>query len=228
LKPEEHRIFSASLDDTIRCWDPYDNCCLRTYKNDRSAEVACMLYSKMHQLIISGHEDGGVRLWNPDSGTCLKLRPSETDQKTENHQNMIACMTLGRLQKGGERCLLTADYDGRIGVFDLRKGRDAKPHLKCIHQAHGVETGADAASVDLFAPAPHEILCMALGPRREWKKAHNVAEPETELLYTAGNDLVIRVWDERRVANREKSWPQEKFDGAHRKYTRNPPVACDV
>ena len=199
LKPEEHRIFSAGLDDTIRCWDPYDNCCLRTYKNDRSAEVSCMLYSKLHELIISGHEDGGVRLWNPDSGTCNKLRPSETDQKTENHQNMISCMTLGRLQKGGERWLLTADYDGRIGVFDLRKGRDAKPHLKCIHHSGHGGTASDDP-VDLFAPAPHEILCMALGPRREWKKCHNVSEPETELLYTAGNDMVIRVHDERRCA----------------------------
>ena len=68
---------------------------------------------------------------------------------------------------------------------------------------------------DPFAPAPHEILCMALGPKREWKKSHNVAEPETELLYTAGNDMIIRVWDERRVANREKTWPEEKYDESH-------------
>ena len=129
LKPEEHRIFSASIDDTIRCWDPYDNCCLRTYTNERSREISCMLYDKMHQLIISGHEDGSVRIWNPDSGTCKKLLPSEVDSHMQGHQNMISCMILGRLQKGGERCLLTADYDGRIGVFDLRKGRCVIPDL---------------------------------------------------------------------------------------------------
>ena len=130
LKPEEHRIFSASIDDTVRCWDPYDNCCLRTYANERCREISAMLYDKMHQLIISGHEDGSVRIWNPDSGTCKKLLPSEIDSHMQGHQNMISCMILGRLQKGGERCLLTADYDGRIGVFDLRKGRCAPPNSR--------------------------------------------------------------------------------------------------
>lgn len=62
----------------------------------------------------------------------------------------------GRLQKGGERYLLAADFDGVVAIFDMRRGRDSRPHLYALHRLHD-----------------SEILCMAF----------NEADG---LLYTAG------------------------------------------
>ena len=75
---------------------------------------------------------------------------------------------LGRLQKGGERQLLCADYNGVVAIFDMRRGREQQPHLAGLYQLH-----------------ESEILCMAFNER-------------DGLVYTAGNDTVIRAWDERR------------------------------
>jgi WD40 repeat protein len=113
-----HRIYSVGRDDhRIRCWDPYDNSCLRIYQGCEGA--SCFLYSQPHARLVTGHEDGTVRLWNPDAGSCVRLLPvggqhgalpwGSTRQR--QLENMISCCTLGRLQKGGrERQLLTGDY----------------------------------------------------------------------------------------------------------------------
>jgi WD40 repeat protein len=63
-----------------------------------------------------------------------------------------------------------------VGIFDLRKDRDAEPHLKAIHSCH-----------------EGEILAMAFNPANG-------------LVYTAGNELIIRAWDETKVAAREREW----------------------
>ena len=49
----QERIFSASLDNTIRQWDPYDLACIRTFEEYRS-EVACMVYVGLNKTLVTG------------------------------------------------------------------------------------------------------------------------------------------------------------------------------
>ena len=67
------RIYSASIDNTIRGWDPYDMSCIFTLSETRS-EISCMIYLEDANVLITGNEDGSVRWWNPASGSTIALR----------------------------------------------------------------------------------------------------------------------------------------------------------
>ena len=102
---EEHLLYTASEDNTIRCYDPYDNHCLRTYKDNKD-DISCAIYNAQYKYIISGHDSGALKIWNPDSGSFIKLA---------GHGNTISCLVVG-LEVKGDRHLITADYDGRCAA----------------------------------------------------------------------------------------------------------------
>ena len=69
------RIYSASLDNTVRVWDPYDFSCLRILE-ETDSEISSMCLSSSRGTIITGHDDGCVRVWDVDTGRLvLVLHP---------------------------------------------------------------------------------------------------------------------------------------------------------
>ena len=73
------RIYSASLDNTVRVWDPYDFSCLRILE-ETDSEISSMCLSGSRGTIITGHDDGCVRVWEVDTGRCVarySRRPRE-------------------------------------------------------------------------------------------------------------------------------------------------------
>ena len=56
---EENMVFSASLDNTIRCWDDYDireRFVLR--EANESVEISCLLSLPQMNLLVTGNDDG--------------------------------------------------------------------------------------------------------------------------------------------------------------------------
>ena len=68
---QEKHLYSCSLDQTIRAWDCYDMSCLSMVRERRS-EFACMLHLPDSIILVTGHDDGAIRMWNMDSGTYMK------------------------------------------------------------------------------------------------------------------------------------------------------------
>ncbi|KAL3903639.1 MAG: hypothetical protein SGPRY_011596 [Prymnesium sp.] len=113
-------IYSASLDNTIRVWDPYDMA--------ESSEISCLLVSSMCEFLITGNDDGSIRLWNPDSGSTISLA---------GHTNTVCCLDVGA--RGGAELLLSAGFDGHVGVWDITKKRYSMPRLEAMFRAHSRE-----------------------------------------------------------------------------------------
>ena len=88
-------LYSASLDNTIRSWDPYDMACVSTME-ETSSEISCMTYIPLAGLLVTGSDDGAVRFWNPASGSTIMLR---------GHENTISCMVrIQKLKKKMKQC----------------------------------------------------------------------------------------------------------------------------
>ena len=47
---EEQRLYMSSLDNTIRCFDPYDNHCQRVYKENKD-DLSCVIYNEQYSYI---------------------------------------------------------------------------------------------------------------------------------------------------------------------------------
>jgi WD40 repeat protein len=81
----DFRIFSASLDGSVRLWHPNTLACLCVYKGAHS-DVSCMTFFEGWNSLITGHEDGEVVLWNVATGTHRTIG---------KHNNTVACMEMG-------------------------------------------------------------------------------------------------------------------------------------
>ena len=78
----EEAVYSASLDNSIRAWRPSDMSPLGVLHETRS-EISCMLQSPLCAFLLTGNDDGTIRLWNPDSGTTVTLT---------GHTNTVCCL----------------------------------------------------------------------------------------------------------------------------------------
>lgn len=53
-REQDYRIFSASLDNTLRLWDPHDLRCLR-HVTDALSEVSSMTFCEEEDLVVTGN-----------------------------------------------------------------------------------------------------------------------------------------------------------------------------
>ena len=168
-----NRIYSASIDNTIRCWDPYDMSCIFTLTETRS-EISCMIYLEDSNVLVTGNEDGSVRWWNPSSGSTIALR---------EHTNTVSCMVFAPLHRVDY--LITAGYDGKVGIWDITKRRSVKPRLENLFQAHhGIECSIGVMAGNILDA---EILCLAFQGTAD--------DPQKRCFFTGGNDTIIRIWN---------------------------------
>ena len=149
---EDEAVYSASLDNTIRAWNPHDMSSLSVL-HETISEISCMLHSPLCAFLLTGNDDGTIRLWNPDSGSTITLT---------GHTNTVCCLDV--VVRGRADLLLSAGFDGHVGVWDISKRRYAMPRLEAMVRAHA-----------------QEILCL---------KAH----PLKGTFVTGGNDKRVRVW----------------------------------
>ena len=151
----DFRIVSASLDNSIRVWDPYDMQCIRLLE-EYSTEISSMTFIEGRNSVVTGHDDGTIRLWDLDTGSTINLR---------QHDNTVSCLLVAELRKN-EDFVLSGSYDGYVGVWDLRRNRNIKPHLVTMFEAH----------------PDCEIFCIK----------HDVGK---NIIITGGNDCIIKVWN---------------------------------
>ena len=149
---EEDVLYSASLDNTIRAWQPYDMSTLAVL-HETGSEISCLLHSPLCAFLLTGNDDGTIRLWNPDSGSTITLT---------GHTNTVTCLDV--VVRGRADLLLSAGFDGHVGVWDISKRRHSMPRLEAMFRAH-----------------VQEVLCLKANPRKG-------------TFVTAGNDKRVRVW----------------------------------
>ena len=56
----DYRIFSASIDNTMRLWDPYDMACIRVLEESVSEVSAMTYYEGWNIVVTGGEEDEGL------------------------------------------------------------------------------------------------------------------------------------------------------------------------
>lgn len=111
--PDDPKIITCSLDNTIRLWDSIKIDVLNVLESPEHSELSCMTFLVNSCLVATGHEDGVLRLWNLDISSSVLLK----SQKGGNHTNSISCLA-GETFKDQE-FLIAGSYDGTISVWEI-------------------------------------------------------------------------------------------------------------
>ncbi|GMH89325.1 hypothetical protein TL16_g11420 [Triparma laevis f. inornata] len=137
FKAEESAVFTCGLDNAVKCWDDYD-VTLRYEIKEKEAELSSIGYETRENLIVTGHDDGAIKFWNPDSGHC----------HVENaHSNTVTCIVSGRA--GKKDVLVSSSFDGTIVVYDASKKKEgANSYVTCVLEEYQGEGGVGEEKVD--------------------------------------------------------------------------------
>jgi len=110
-------IRRAALDNTMRCWDQYDMTCIGIIREPDS-EICCIVYIPDSVILVSGHDNGTVKLWNVDNASCMTM---------DHHDSTVACLAVAHSSETNKDVLLAGSYDGKVSFWDVSKKRAFSP-----------------------------------------------------------------------------------------------------
>ncbi|MGB3346188.1 MAG: tetratricopeptide repeat protein, partial [Candidatus Humimicrobiia bacterium] len=124
-------IVSGSNDNTLKLWDINTGECLRTFKGHKgwvkSIDVSKLSKpvgrTKKKQYIISGSDDGTIKLWDLNNGECLLT--------FEGHKYGINTIAFSK----DDRYIISGSSDNTIKLWDLNSGeclRNFEGHNKAV------------------------------------------------------------------------------------------------
>lgn len=115
--PDDPKIITCSLDNTIRLWDAKDMHVTAIMESPEHSEISCMTFLTNCCLVATGHEDGSIRLWNMEINSSVTLKCDEMHK----HKNSISCI-LGAFHKDSE-FLMCGSYDGKVSIWEISEKR---------------------------------------------------------------------------------------------------------
>uniref|UniRef100_A0A0G4FU49 Uncharacterized protein n=1 Tax=Chromera velia CCMP2878 TaxID=1169474 RepID=A0A0G4FU49_9ALVE len=116
---EGGRLYSAATDNFIRSWDLTTHTCLTQLK-EKSSEITCLRYLPGTRLLLSGHENGELRLWNLDERSTVTLKGN--NGSTEIHQNSVSCMCVCVSNHPAPEDPSTKAKAQKVSLFSSRSG----------------------------------------------------------------------------------------------------------
>jgi len=187
-------LYSASLDGTIRAWDVLDMSCLQVLEETRS-EIACLCHSSLCDMLLTGHDDGSIRIWNVDTGSTITLR---------GHENTVLCLCVVA-KNASQLMLLSSGFDGQVGMWDITKHKNALPRLEHLVKASDEEVLAMIVNpmAAQYITAGNDTLVRvwsvrtqaALATLRGHSDAISCLALDGNFLFSASEGGDVRLWD---------------------------------
>lgn len=111
-------LFSSSMDESIKIWDVLNGSAMRTIAAHSEAVVSIDIPSQDSSILCSGSYDGLIRVFDTNSGHCLKTLTYDKDWKSENGVvpiSQVKCSHNGKF-------LLVKSLDGVVKLWDCVRG----------------------------------------------------------------------------------------------------------
>ena len=103
------KLFSASDDGSLKCWDVNSGAILKTFSG-HSDRVTCCTLSSNGLLLFSGSDDHDLKCWNINTG--------KTFQTFKGHTGQVKCCTL----MSNNSFLFSGGIDGILKCWEVDNG----------------------------------------------------------------------------------------------------------
>lgn len=197
---EEHgeRVFSASLDGAVRQWDSYDLACARVF-DEPGPELACLTFAPRPCRLVTGHDDGSIRLWGLDMGLSSTIR-----NRRDGHRNTASCIVALESRRPEDWLVATGGFDGRVALWNVRPSQHVAPDVIASWDAHPgheilavvafagdrVATGGNDGVVRVWR-GPDDLLAEFQGH----EEAVTCLATRGDVLFSGSEDGTVRAWD---------------------------------
>jgi hypothetical protein len=116
-------LFSGSTDRSIRRMNSSGQIVWVANEGHSSTVTRVLPVDESGSIIVSGDEDGSIKLWDSRSKSSSSASSSSSAAKPmfsfSNHEDAISDL----IADSGRHSLVSASCDGTLSVYDLRKGR---------------------------------------------------------------------------------------------------------
>ncbi|MEW5314577.1 MAG: hypothetical protein WDW38_006061 [Sanguina aurantia] len=150
----DFRLFTASEDNSVRVWDPAGMDVIRVL-HESVSEITAMTFHEGWNLVVTGHDNGAIRVWSLDTGRATTLL---------QHTNSITFLGMALVHRN-EELLVSAGYDGQVVLWDIRGLRGEALHMVSKFRAHGVTTAAESGGGGGSSMFHVQALATASAPR---------------------------------------------------------------
>ena len=189
FSPDGRQLASASVDGTVRLWDPATGELTATLER-HTGRVTGVAFSPDGRQLASASVDGTVRLWDPATG--------ELTATLERHTGRVT----GVAFSPDGRQLASASYDRTVRLWDPATGEltaTLEGHTDTVTGVAFSPDGRQLASasydcnVRLWDPATRR--CTTVLHSYHTKGVRGVAfSPDGRQLASASNDYTLRLW----------------------------------
>ena len=74
--------------------------------SETSSEIRCMTFAPVNKVLVTGNDDGTIRIWNPEGGSPLTC---------EGHDNTVSALDVGILNK--QEYVYSGSFDGSVAMW---------------------------------------------------------------------------------------------------------------
>lgn len=117
--PRGNLLYSASMDESIKVWDVLNGTLLKTISAHSESVVSIDISEGDPSILCSGSYDGLIRLFDSQTGHCLKTLTYDKDWKREN-EGVIPIIKVEVSFNG--KYILVKSLDGIIKIWDCIRG----------------------------------------------------------------------------------------------------------
>ncbi|SRR6266404_345016 len=191
-------VTAGDIEDTAIVWESRTGRILARLDGSgggckpHSGSISDAVFSPNGHLIVTTSFDNTARIWNADSGRCLR--------ELVGHQRSVSSAAFS---PNGDR-VVTTSFDNTARVWDVASGKPLAilgQHLRAVTTAKFsrdgtlIATASDDGSARVWDSGTYQTLAVIDGP----KIAVNSIEfsPDGRFLVIASNDETPRVWEAR-------------------------------
>ena len=185
--PDDPKIITCSLDNTIRLWDAKEMALVTVMESPEHSEISCMTFLINCCLVATGHEDGAIRLWNLEINSSVTLKCDDKNR----HNNSISCI-LGIYHNESE-FLVCGSYDGKVSIWEISEKRSTSqnsmlsstifPQLKTV-----IDNTKTPTAGKFDSP---EILCLQFYADDSTDGKHQ----REGYVLVGGNNKSVNIWN---------------------------------